>query len=299
MTNTALNIVLGAAGAIVALLSFSEEMSKTKRLAFIHKLSFKIPVVVIMAVIGIWATIEKDNQVDQEKKYEKQTAMGEQKKHDSVNDVKQALRDTFYKKREDSLALDYKIHIDSSYSKSLKASNEALAKYNLKIIDSLNTVVNTINISSLDPQLSVAPANVHSPIFISENNNSDLLKIQLVSANATAHNIFLQCYFIRDINDTIRLLPYHNALSFGEKNINKDVVTTTGIEFPPVYKSIDDTIYLCIIGKYYRQSEYKDEVKYYQCFGFNFKQNKFLGERSYIEFKDFLQYLKEKNLPTF
>jgi hypothetical protein len=43
--------------------------------------------------------------------------------------------------------------VDDTYMKSIKSSNEALAKYNLEIKDSLNSVVSKLKINVLNPQL--------------------------------------------------------------------------------------------------------------------------------------------------
>mgnify|MGYP001545183379 FL=1 len=63
--------------------------------------------------------------------------------------------------------------VDTSYRKSIKASNEAIAKYHLKIIDSLHTVVGTLKLNSTNPQLAIAPVEGNNPPVYLENESSD------------------------------------------------------------------------------------------------------------------------------
>ena len=95
--------------ASIALLAFADEIgSKIKQIECVKSLLLKIPVLIVGLLLMLFGGVLKDQEAEQAQK-------------EVVQDA-----------------------IDSSYQKSLRASNQALAEYNLSLVDSLHTVASTI-----------------------------------------------------------------------------------------------------------------------------------------------------------
>ncbi len=85
--------------------------------------------------------------------------------------------------------------VDSTYVRSIKASNEALAKYNLKITDSLHSVVSKLKLDAAKPQFLVAPFEKGKrPVFLTKDKDKNMFNIQFISKGGTSYNIILSCY---------------------------------------------------------------------------------------------------------
>ena len=109
-------------------------------------------------------------------------------------DIKLAQRDMKHQWQDSIQSIFFVERLDSSYQKSIKSSNEALAKYNLILIDSLNTVTKKVNIKSIrEPQLIVSPAanNTSPPIYLETDSNENYLAIKVESINNTSYKVKL------------------------------------------------------------------------------------------------------------
>jgi hypothetical protein len=178
--------------------------------------------------------------------------------------------------------------VDSSYNRSIKASNEALAKYHIKIIDSLHTVVGTLKLNANNPQLALAPVTQgRQPIFL-EKDGSDTLKIQFISANNTAYHIRLTAYFFLQIGENSQLLEkeaYGDGQSFINTGLTRTLTSTIQRDLL-LYPQIKIVLY----GSFSKDPYEKEIIPYLEVIDFNFRDNKFLG-KSEIDVKKFKTWL--------
>lgn len=100
-------------------------------------------------------------------------------------------RDSLHRITDSSMVRENQKQVDSAYGKSITASNEALAKYNLILIDSMNTVSKKVNYKALgEPQLALAGSNESgSPIYIDIKNGDSTINFKVISVNNIAYNI--------------------------------------------------------------------------------------------------------------
>jgi hypothetical protein len=218
-------------------------------------------------------------------------------KADSISDASQkklAQSQEKLKESEDSL---YNLQIasretilqrvDSSYRKSIRASNEALAKYHIKIVDSLHTVVGTLNFNSVHPQLALAPISIHPPVFL-DRLGSDTLKLQFVAANSTCFNIRMDAYFF-SISDSGARFLYKDSLFIGGAFINPNVVST--VTFPVRNDILALSRSLVVLyGSFTKDALEKMPIPYFEAFEFDFQKNKYLEKPQLIasEFKGWM-----------
>ncbi|HET6996111.1 MAG TPA: hypothetical protein VFI06_14060, partial [Chitinophagaceae bacterium] len=122
------NLIIGLGTLIVGLLAFSDEIaSKISYAKGLRSLFFKVPILILGSFMIIIGTILKDNESDDRQEEGKNAYV------EKLDEMEKNYRNEL--KVSDSLN-NKKIQesIDSSYQKSMKASNEALAKYNLTLI---------------------------------------------------------------------------------------------------------------------------------------------------------------------
>ena len=173
--------------------------------------------------------------------------------------------------------------VDSSYTKSLKASNEALAKYHVKIIDSLHTVVGTLKINSAHPQLALAPiANNRPPVFLNSD-GSDTLKFQFIAANSTCFNIHVEAYYFLDTDHGDQLL-YKDTLFTDRVFINTDVTSTIACQVRADLLALPRVL-IVLYGSFSRDAMEDDKIPYLEAVKFDFRNNRFLEKPMIIESK--------------
>jgi hypothetical protein len=183
---------------------------------------------------------------------------------DSLYSLQLSIKDTILKE------------VDTSYRKSIKASNEAIAKYHLKIIDSLHTVVGTLKLNSANPQLAVAPVDGNNPPVYLENESSDTFKIKFISANSTSYHIRIKAYFI--LSTDRRLFLMDSAIIFkGQQFINTQVVSTQSLVISNKLLSLG-RIVVALKGSFSKDPFEKEIIPYLQAFEFDFRTNKFVGK---------------------
>ncbi len=202
-------------------------------------------------------------------------------------------RDSIHHLREDSLSVQFRKQIDSSYSKSIKASNEALAKYNIILIDSLNTVASTINIKSSKAQLSVASViNEKSPIYLTDD---DKINIRIVSSEGTSYNINFNVYLcLWDKVNGLLVLQHIIDNNPDEFLIPGPIRTLSYFVEKKVFEYED--VFIIILGKFTRDEKGVDTKSFGQTFTFNFKQRKYGTRISGFLYENLIKGLKEKGL---
>jgi len=166
--------------------------------------------------------------------------------------------------------------VDSTYINSIKATNEALAKYNLKFIDSLHAVVSKLKLNAVNPQLTLVPLEKdrHPSAFIQKNEEGNKLLIQFVSYGGTSYNILLTCYLILESNSLYSILK-SSKIFLGENFIPETVFTTTNIDLPQEIFNYPEVL-VFITGSFSKDPQGKIIVPYDDAFKFNFKESKWL-----------------------
>jgi len=166
--------------------------------------------------------------------------------------------------------------VDFTYTNSIRASNEALAKYNLKITDSLHSVVSRLKLNALNPQLSVAPLGEgFHPAFL--NKDRSKLNIQFVSTNGTCYNILIYCYLIKEIGASGYEILKSQKLYVGEDFMTDDIKSTTNVDLSPVILD-NSEILIFLTGSFTKDHQGKIVVPFNGAFRFNIKDNKYISK---------------------
>lgn len=182
------------------------------------------------------------------------------------------IRDIIHGQREDSISQLHRKQVDSSYIRSIKASNEALAKYNLEISDSLKKVASTINKKGSLAQLSLFPITDGQKImFLTTENGKPSLNIQFISALATAYSVNLDCYVIKQNGTNYQILKQEKLFQ-ASKFIIPDIKATGHIEIPPSCL-LENKLFVLIIGSFCRDERCDEEVPFKKLLSFDFKNN--------------------------
>lgn len=275
------NLIIGAGGMIIGILTFLDEVAnKFRVLNFLKSLIIKIPFFLLGSAMIIWASIQKDNDTEDINENERIAHANEIRTINNTYRLEKSFSDSLNNKKIQQI-------LDSSYLKSIKASNEALAKYNLVIIDSLHKVASTINSKTLDPQLSVASAgNGIVPIRIAKSADLNELQIKFVSANATSYAIKIN-YYILKAGSLIDILQ-SGVLIPGEKFIVPNINTTTSIQLLPK-TLMQDSILIILTGEFSKDREGKIIIPYKQSFNFNIHDNSFY-EILGINYQNIIKY---------
>lgn len=213
--------------------------------------------------------------------------------------IKLAERDSIHEVKDSMLTVYYSLKVDSSYAKSISASNEALAKYNLVLIDSMNKVTSKINLKTINlPQISLeANSSAGSPLYISQLNNEDYLNIKFVSSNNTSYNIRID-YCIINSKEISNNQFLYKVIECGKIYDNRKVFlsgrfSTTQIKVNSSWKLIENPI-IIFSGEFSSDEENKNKRNYFQAYEFDFK-NQSPGRELIGQTLDELKnYLKEK-----
>lgn len=171
--------------------------------------------------------------------------------------------------------------INATYINSIKASNEALAKYNLVIRDSLKSIVSKLELGALSPQLLIAPQEKErSVVYLSENNSK--LNIKFISKAGTSYNISIYYYIIKGIYDKNTQINFgdievldQGVLGVGRGFIPENVESTRYISISPDFLNYNElSVYLR--GSFTKDPDGKIIVPYNEAFIFNFKEKSFV-----------------------
>ncbi|HLP35432.1 hypothetical protein [Lacibacter sp.] len=210
---------------------------------------------------------------DSEKEKEKQAEVYQ-------NDLRKKLaeRDSLHQINDSIRTLFFIQRLDSSYTKSINASNDALAKYNLELVDSLNRVTNKINIKSQNkPQILIAPAEKGqvSPMYLTTLDNQNALAIKLVSSNNTRYNIKIR-FYILSYKEENNILIYNiidtGYIFYDRKFLVQDVISTSHIDIKKEFLQIENSI-IFFQGSFSSDNENKDVYKFEEAYFFDFKKN--------------------------
>ncbi len=278
------NILIGLFGLVIASLTFADEIaSKIIHLKAIKSLIFKIPVFVFASIVVIWATVEKDNENEKSAKNELSSLKAEIARRDSIYSSEKKIADsTNQKKIMDAL--------DSSYAKSIRESNNALAKYNLILVDSLNRVSNKINLKSSNAQLAVrASTKDEQPIYTFMNGNRKELRIKIESLNGTCYNPIINCYYIKLVDNGFRILHYELQNTDGDFLAENRFRT---LKYSTSYLvNKESQVIVLLLGSFSRDVENKQIIPYREAFEYSFVEDKFLakiGGRALYEISTFI-----------
>ena len=282
------NLIIGIGGIIIGLLTFADEIaSKSSLLGFLKSLIIKIPFFFLASAMIIWASIQKDNDNETNAEIERIRHKDELKSMDSDYKAEKKITDSINE-------LKLQRIIDSSYAKSIKASNEALAKYNLRLVDSLHSVASTINSKTSIAQLEIdAVRDGKSPIYLSSEGENRKLNIRMISANATSYNIRLNIYIVKEPVDEKSILDYiidpggYIYLVPDRERTYSSLIKRNLLDY--------EKLLIIMLGKFSRDEKGKEMLEFKSAFDFNFKENKLLQFRptiNHLAFQQFLDFLK-------
>ncbi|HEY5328079.1 MAG TPA: hypothetical protein VIJ27_13840 [Mucilaginibacter sp.] len=224
ISNDALNIIIGLATLIIALISFGTEIGKYKTFKFLKSLSFRIPVLLIFSIVIIWSTVIKDKNNDIK----------------NSNDIE--IRDSINQKKfNESLS-----KTSSSYASS---TSQTMAKYYLKYDSTQHKIEKAVG----DSIQNVSGKNLRPFIEIYDIKSEQLLdtvniKTFLHSSQGVAKKLnFRYCNVVR-IGDALQFV--NQAFKTPQLSAN---ITSDPFYFE--YKLSGDLksnpiFYICIYGDY-------------------------------------------------
>ena len=118
-------------------------IDKNRTGPFIRKINkwgwYLISIAILSIIFNLYKDFEADSKQKASEKAKENSDSLLQAKQLEILMLQNSTKDSIIKK------------VDSTYVKSIKASNEALAKYNLEITDSLHSVVSTLKLESAKP----------------------------------------------------------------------------------------------------------------------------------------------------
>jgi hypothetical protein len=286
------NLIIAIGGSIIAFLAFADEISnKIGYFKNIKSLAFKIPFFIIGSVMILLGSILKDiesenSQEERDKKYSELIRLRDSTHHSEIG-------------KADSLTkIKIQQIIDSSYTKSIKASNEALAKYNLILVDSLHSVANKINIKSPLSQLDIdANSNNLPPLFLTTTENGIEFNYRYISAHATSYNIQLSVYLVKHgENIPITILQYFLTPPDSEYLIPGRKRTASFQLIPQVLQE-NENLLVIFLGKYSRDETAKEWIEFKSAFEYNFRNNKFISQRKGVNYLYIESVLNRQKIP--
>jgi hypothetical protein len=170
---------------------------------------------------------------------------------------------------------DTVIHsVENAYANSINASNQALARYNLKITDSLHAVVSTLKLNAVHPQLFLAPVDQGKPpAFVASENGVSSLYIRLISKGGVCHHIELTCHLLatgtRD--SLLASIPF----SGGGSSLGENVESSRQVPLPR--QALEERrILVLITGSFSSDYDGANKVPFNEAFEFNFRESKYL-----------------------
>ncbi|MBK8090067.1 MAG: hypothetical protein IPK31_20305 [Chitinophagaceae bacterium] len=282
------NLLIGLFGAIIGLLAFADEIAKKiKYLEPVKSLLFKIPFFLLATFFIIWASIQKDSENEDNAKNEKQALEKRIIELDSSYKVEKKKSDSITQKKLQDI-------VDSSYAKSIKASNEALAKYNLILIDSLQNVASSINLRTAQSQLAVEPViNGVPPIYLIEDGKTVRIKMQ--SINGTSYNIKINSYFVKILANGKAKILHYEVVPFTDNFLAADRTRTIGFDINSLVRN-EELVFIVLLGSFTRDNQGNEKVNYGEAYKFDFKNNKYIGRGAELNLKYFEEYVKKNEL---
>lgn len=281
MSDSNLNLIISCAVMLIAVVSVWKDVyNNNPRRKFLSRFTRIGKILLLASFIFIFVNYIRDQKAEQKV----ELAVRAKKSADSLTKAAQERFNASQKNLINAQNSLYNLqlsikdtilkNVDSSYLKSIKSSNEALAKYHIRLIDSLHTVVGTLKLNAANPQLSIAAVSGHPTVFL-ERPGSDTLKIQFISANSTAYNIAIDAYFIFDDGKNAQVFE-KDILSVGQTFINPEVTRTESLQIQRGLLNYDN-ILVVLYGSFSKDPFDKYRIPYLQSFIFNFKENKYIG----------------------
>lgn len=165
--------------------------------------------------------------------------------------------------------------VKNTYANSIKSSNEALAKYNLRITDSLHSVIDKLKLNAVTSQLLVAPLSKGTrSIYVTNVEGQNKLNIKFISKGGTSYHILLTCYYLEQTYAGYSILGSVMA-SLGESYTVEDVVSTKAMDIPAyIFKKSNVVVF--VTGSFTRDFEGKRIIPFNLLFKYNFKENKLI-----------------------
>lgn len=249
----------------------SKEQNSDSKVTILGKITIAFSIIAFGLTIAIYY-ISNDEQLNERTQF----------------DNKIRVRDSTHQLREDSLASEYRKQIDSSYSKSITASNDALAKYNLRLVDSLKIVAEGMDGKNSNPLLKIPPfGDEERRIFMS----GDTIKIQFYSYYAISYNIEITCHLFN--RNTLKYINSTNIFDIRQrKSLIPDQKATGGLfvyDASPTFIPKYDLV-LVLTGSYTKKPDDRRKIMYNEIYTFNASQNKLVTPLviDFIKFERFL-----------
>ena len=277
---------------IIALLSLTDEIArKIGYFKNITSLYFKVPTLIIGALMIFIGSYLKDSEAETKETDKEIAHIKETDKLAATYRLEKEKSDSIKEKRIQEI-------IDSSYLKSIRASNEALAKYNLMLVDSLHLVAGTINTKGSLAQLSIdaVDGNGRAPLYSLQDSTGTFLKIRYISANATSYNIHFTAYILKQYPRDFRVLQYDSA-SLESPFLLNGPFRTFSMKLDSAILQ-DKYLYVIILATFSRDNEGASFINYETAYSYNFKDNKFIGREDGVRYSLIIDYLRKHNIPV-
>lgn len=216
--------------------------------------------------------------------------------------IELASRDSLHSIQDSFRSIEFQKQIDSSYTKSITASNKALADYNLILIDSMERVSAKVNSKTTPmPQLTIVAANtdVNSPpVYLSNSENIPELKVKFESKNSTCYNINIAMVIFGTVSiqgaSKSKVVLYNKAVAATRKFLVNDVHWTMLCPFPKEILQHKD-IEILFYGTFTSDYEGNKKQEYYEAVELNNETHAYSGKIEYGEIKKILQYLRDNS----
>ena len=251
---------------------FDEIARKFPLFSFLKSLILKVPLFLFLSGLIVTMLILKGQETSEKEFKSADDHVKEVKLQDSLYREYKFQTDSIYlaKKRfSDSIQKnEIATTLDSSYIKSIKASNEALAKYNIIFIDSLRTVKSTLRPEEPEPEFGLAiPRDTPNHYFNRETiDGEDWLTTHIVSLRNTSFNINATVYILK--NNWLKAHVLRKKIFFqGVNSLDVHTDVTVQVEMTP---TILDQSKLIIIfyGYYYKNRNSTEKIILQECYSY-------------------------------
>lgn len=253
--------------AIISILELIYDKSRKGNL--LKKLNNRGRSIILIALFSILFNFFRDykadlKQVESDKENARKDSLFQSKQLE-ILELQNSTKETIIKK------------VDSTYIKSIKASNQALAKYNLVITDSLHSVIRSLELNPYKAQLSIAPVEKgNNPAFLTKDKDKNKLNIKFRSRDGTSYHINLKCYLLlKNKIDDYSILN-SMKIGFGESFLVDNVERTKIIDISPSILLYSE-IMVYITGTFSQDPERKRIIPFDDSFIFNFKDNIYIS----------------------
>jgi hypothetical protein len=287
---TSITIILLSIQVLNAIISAINK-KENEKITLLTKLQIGFAIIGFGCGIAIFLLNEDKNELNH--KFEKQY-------RDSL-DFKLAQRDREHQIQDSLQSIFYVNRLDSSYQKSIKSSNEALAKYNLILIDSLNTVTKKVNFKSIkEPQLIISPAakNATPPIYFKSDSIESQVVIKIESKNNTSYKVKLN-YIVLKIQNNNNYFIYSTVDTGGlvlDKNyMIENIFTTIEIPVKKECMHLEDGLVM-LYGNFSNSPDSPQLKNFQEGFGINFETREIGGQLPAFVIDDIYQKVKKRGI---